>query len=247
MSTPQEAKLEKLKTLLEISNDGLTRSEFVENFKLVITQILGIEKKVLERINQTIDDLKSHQDRQNLAIEGDLRGLTAKFEQSINKALKEQENSLNFIKDKMRRIESGKDGLDGKDGKDAIIDEPKIIQAVMDKIKIPELPELEVADIKGLKETLERLETQRRLGGGGGFSKIAMESKFIDDETPSGTVNGITTAFTITNAPNPSGSLKVYVNGMRIRITEDYTFSGKTITFLTAPPTGSILLVDYRK
>jgi len=40
--------------------------------------------------------------------------------------------------------------------------------------------------------------------------------------------------------------LKVYVNGQRMRETEDYTISATTITFLTPPPTGSIILCDYR-
>lgn len=68
---------------------------------------------------------------------------------------------------------------------------------------------------------------------------------FADDETPSGTINGSNKIFTVANIPI-AGSLKVFVNGSRMRITEDYTFSGTTITFITAPPTGSIILVDYR-
>jgi hypothetical protein len=74
-----------------------------------------------------------------------------------------------------------------------------------------------------------------------------MESKFIDDETPVGMVNGVNKAFTLSNMPNPPSSVKVFVNGSRMRITEDYTLSGVTVTFVTAPPTGSIILVDYRK
>lgn len=69
--------------------------------------------------------------------------------------------------------------------------------------------------------------------------------RFIDDETPSGTVNGSNTDFTIASEPL-SGSLKVYVNGQRMRVTEDYTLSSNTITFNTPPPSGSIILVDYR-
>ena len=80
----------------------------------------------------------------------------------------------------------------------------------------------------------------------GGFNYNSMDFHIIDDETPTGTINGTNKAFTIKNPPNPVSSLKVYLNGQRMRITEDYTFSGATITFITAPPTTSILLVDYR-
>ena len=79
-----------------------------------------------------------------------------------------------------------------------------------------------------------------------GFSKIHLEGHIIDDETPTGTINGVNTIFTLANTPNPPASVKVYVNGARMRITEDYTLSGRTITFLIAPPTGSIILNDYR-
>ncbi len=73
-----------------------------------------------------------------------------------------------------------------------------------------------------------------------------MNIHIIDDETPNGTVNGVNTDFTISLTPSPTTSLKVYVNGQRMKLTEDYTLSSKTITFVTAPPTGSILTVDYR-
>jgi uncharacterized surface anchored protein len=96
-------------------------------------------------------------------------------------------------------------------------------------------------------EMLEELSRNKGIRFGGGFSQIHMEQHFIDDETPTGTINGINTVFTIASTPNPSGSLKVYVNGQRMRITEDYTVSGRTITFLIAPPTTSIILCDYRK
>lgn len=63
-------------------------------------------------------------------------------------------------------------------------------------------------------------------------------------ETPSGTVNSSNTTFTLTTAP-ATGTLKLYQNGVRLKITDDYTLSGSTITFVTAPTTGDTLLADY--
>lgn len=68
---------------------------------------------------------------------------------------------------------------------------------------------------------------------------------FIDNETPAGTINGSNVTFTLANTPE-SGSVKVFLNGMRQTLTEDYTISGATITFVSAPPSGSILRADYR-
>jgi hypothetical protein len=68
---------------------------------------------------------------------------------------------------------------------------------------------------------------------------------FADSETPTGDVDGTNTDFVLAHTPEP-GSLKVYLNGMRMSLTEDYTLPPATITFLTAPDSGSIITCDYR-
>ena len=68
---------------------------------------------------------------------------------------------------------------------------------------------------------------------------------FADSETPTGDVDGANTDFVLAHTPE-TGSLKVYLNGMRMSLTEDYTLATATITFLTAPDSGSIITCDYR-
>jgi hypothetical protein len=68
---------------------------------------------------------------------------------------------------------------------------------------------------------------------------------FADSETPTGDVDGTNTDFVLAHPPE-TGSLKVYLNGMRMSLTEDYTLATATITFLTAPDSGSIITCDYR-
>ena len=53
------------------------------------------------------------------------------------------------------------------------------------------------------------------------------------------TGNKSTTAFTITTAPSNANSLLVTINGITQRPTTDYTVSGTTLTFGTAPFTGA--------
>lgn len=70
-------------------------------------------------------------------------------------------------------------------------------------------------------------------------------------ETPTGTVNSINKDFTLSVAP-VTGTLKLYLNGVRQKVTEDYTLSGSTITFVIAPDlrddgTYPPMLADYRK
>lgn len=73
-------------------------------------------------------------------------------------------------------------------------------------------------------------------------------SNFVDKETPTGSINGSNTTFTLANTPT-SGSEHVYLNGIlqESGAGNDYTISGATITYLSAPQTGDRLRVSYRK
>jgi hypothetical protein len=71
---------------------------------------------------------------------------------------------------------------------------------------------------------------------------------FVDQQTPTGAINGVNTTFALSQTPSPSASLTVFLNGLLMSVGVDYTLSGSTITFLTAsvPHTGDILLSSYR-
>ena len=73
-------------------------------------------------------------------------------------------------------------------------------------------------------------------------------SNFVTEETPSGSINGSNTAYTLANTPT-SGTLKLYLNGIRLKsgAGNDYTLSTNTITMTTAPISGDVLLADYMK
>jgi hypothetical protein len=68
----------------------------------------------------------------------------------------------------------------------------------------------------------------------------------VDAEIPSGAINGSNTAFTLVNAAVPSTTLHVYLNGVRLRPTSDYTISGTSLTMVMVPQTGDWLYADYR-
>jgi hypothetical protein len=71
---------------------------------------------------------------------------------------------------------------------------------------------------------------------------------FIDQETPTGAVNGVNTAFSLSQTPAPSTSLALYRNGLRLSAGIDYNLSGSAITFLTGavPQTSDHLICSYR-
>ena len=70
---------------------------------------------------------------------------------------------------------------------------------------------------------------------------------FADSEVPSGSVDGSNVTFVLAHTPT-IGSVKLYKNGVRQNLggSNDYTISGGTVTFVTAPASGSVLLADYR-
>lgn len=69
---------------------------------------------------------------------------------------------------------------------------------------------------------------------------------FADDETPTGTLDGVNVTFTIANAPSPAGSLQLYANGILQYRGTDYTLSSTTITFTNAPSANALLRTWYR-
>lgn len=77
---------------------------------------------------------------------------------------------------------------------------------------------------------------------GGGLSS----SNFVFNEVPSGTINGVNTTFTLANTPT-AGTVAIFLRGLRMKLTTDYTISGSTITMINIPDTGDDLVADYLK
>lgn len=73
-------------------------------------------------------------------------------------------------------------------------------------------------------------------------------SSFVTRETPSGTPNGSTTSFGLANTPI-AGTECVFLNGVLQEpgAGNDYTISGATITYLTAPLSNDRIRVNYQK
>jgi hypothetical protein len=106
---------------------------------------------------------------------------------------------------------------------------------------------LSIQAIQDLSDKLEELQKGflKEINVIKGQKYGSIRTVYFDDETPSGTKNGVNTDFILKKVPE-RGSLKIYRNGVRQRVTEDYTLSGQTITFLVAPTSAEIILADYR-
>ena len=167
---------------------------------------------------------------------GDLSDLHTKLEGLVDKALKVQENGLNFIRDKVRKLKDGKtpvkgidffDGVDGVDGTDA--DEKSIIKEVLKQIKIPD----NSTDIEELRKELK--ETKRLRGGG--TSTIGVKyalQRLLKTEKPVGVIDGANKEYTVTGTIFAVFAFSL--NGEVITQLPNYTITGNKITFSTALP-----------
>lgn len=71
---------------------------------------------------------------------------------------------------------------------------------------------------------------------------------FVDGDTITGIVDGSNSSFTLSAAPNPTGSLVFYRNGILQKQGVDFTLNNSSILFLPAstPQPGDTLLASYR-
>lgn len=194
-------KIEKLKKLLEVANDGLSKNDFVESFKKILQQVFRIETQVLERINKAIDEMKTEQGNLKGATQGDLETLKSRLLSEAEKMFEEQRQSLNFIRDKVRNMREGTDGytpikgVDYFDGEKGAPGEDADPQKIIDEVlkKIPDYDEI----IEDLKKQIKEFGKQRGVGGVG-FSRIHL--KLAGGVTGTGT-SEITVATTAPSNP----------------------------------------------
>jgi len=78
------------------------------------------------------------------------------------------------------------------------------------------------------------------------FSPAGGSSNFVEDDRPTGLINGSNKGFTLAQTPISAQSVQLYLNGqLQTRLT-DFTIIGKTVTFENAPPLDSVLQAWYR-
>ena len=112
----ENEKLTKLKSLFKLVDESLTKKDFEEKFSKILKFLTDLKAK-----NQVdISTLKENISLLSKELKGDnttnISGLKNEFIKMIDKALKDQEDGLNFMRDKVRNLKEGTDGKDGKDG-----------------------------------------------------------------------------------------------------------------------------------
>jgi uncharacterized protein YajQ (UPF0234 family) len=253
-------KLEKLLSLMD--EESLSKEDFAKAFENVVKTVKKLEERNMAEFEMLKVTFKKFSDK----IAGDtsftLAEMKTEVKNTVDKYMGDFSSRYDIIKEELNRRAS-----EIKDGKDADVDE--VVDIVLSKIELPEIKGIEEdlpkmgnpirdalellqgddrlsADaISGLEKMIKKLAPKTQAVGGVNYG--ALNIHFADDEAPTGLINGTNKEFKISLAPSPASSLKVFMNGQRMKLTEDYTFSGNTITFVNAPLTGSIITCDYRQ
>lgn len=64
-------------------------------------------------------------------------------------------------------------------------------------------------------------------------------------ETPSGTIDGVNTSFSLSLTPIENDSVDLFLDGLLMTESVDYTLSGTSITMITVPQIGQSLIAKY--
>ena len=69
-------------------------------------------------------------------------------------------------------------------------------------------------------------------------------SAIYSDEVPAGAIDGLNTAFTLANTPEPN-TFALHIDGMLYQAGVDYTLAGASLTMVTPPVPGQVMLASY--
>ena len=236
----EEKQLKKIEKILEfLSEEYIKPDDLKVVFEILVENIDKMKSEIEQNMAQnkgemTEDMMGMHQEMMNSYTM--LESMMSKMEGKMTEAHKQiMQQCMNKIKEVEATIPTPTD----------LTEIEEKIRQVENKIpEIPDIPDLKPLeeevevikeDIEVIKKDIEVLK-KRPIGGGGGTSAIAVAKAFkyiFKAETPSGTINGSNTDFTVQNGV--WAILGIELNG-EVYPSTGYSFKNGTITFTVAPP-----------
>lgn len=108
-----ETKMTKMEEILKLLDEGLTRTEFEDAFKIVLDTIDKLRKdngSEFDQMHQAITALSAKLKADN---GDDVAGIRKECQQMMTQMMSENTSNMNFLKDTAGRLRAGKDGKDG--------------------------------------------------------------------------------------------------------------------------------------
>lgn len=238
---PSEAKLKKLKELINAVSDSLTKTDFLKAFEQVTHFVSEVEKRLSSKIdvflNDAVSSFKSSYESILNVQKGDLIALRDEWVGTFSKLLKDHQDSMNFLRDKARSI---KDGKDGKPGKDGSPDKPTQIRDKLELLRGEE--RLDASAVKNLPKFVQ--DTGTKAGWGAHPIKVLDDGTVIDKNAR--TINF--TGGTVTRSSN--GTINVPVGGggtpggsdTQVQFNDGGSFGGADLLY--TEPTATTRMVE---
>lgn len=256
-----EKKLKHLEELIKLASNSLTKEDFVEAFQVVADTIEALKKdneKEFSLMQKALDALtkKVKEDAQF-----DVGELRQEVERVVGMQLTSIQSALAKVKDG-KTPKKGVDYFDGEDGADALPPTKQELIALI-KPLIPEPKEgppgppgdagttvrvgwgAHPLQIQGLGVVIDKNTRVINFKGTGLSSVTRLPNGVVEvtlqaggagstfyTETPSGLINSSNTSYTVLHSITTV--FNICVNGQFLHPTVDYTFSGTTITLVTA-------------
>lgn len=261
-----DQRLEKLKSILQLVDESISKKDFEANFKILIDFV----KTLKENTAQTLDAIKEMLSSATAKIESDQTSEMEKMDKTLMAKCEKELNAIMLEKDAMvSEMDKRCQDMEGMMPDEALIAKQASEMAVSEVLSrlppkddfneelskagdliatalenLSEDDKLKISAIKGLQEILDelrQLKTQR-LGGGGGLQRGVADSLYA----PIGTTGGV-------NFETPTGDVNsinttytvlnipkfIIIDGITYFSGYGYEISGLTIT-TDIPPTGFI-------
>lgn len=217
-----------------MDSKALSEDDFLKAFEKVVKVIERDRANVAKQMDDLARLIEKATDKMSADHMAEMKKMKAELDKKFNELFREQQNTLNFVRDKARELKNGKDA-----------DEDAIVSRVLEQL--PEEKELtaeeviakvkmiglEPKDIIGLADFIQKFIPTKSFGGGGTTDvgvKFSL-SRVVKTETPTGDIDGANTDYTV--AGKITSIINFTINGQFIHPSE-YTISGNTISFATA-------------
>ena len=235
-----------LEDLVKATETKSTNDEFLRAFKSAVQTLSELKGQVTKEFDRSLtlleDKVKDFGSKNTEDIKKEVQSLLKDARGQLSNLYKEQSDTLNFVKDKIREV---KNGVTPSDEKLLSLIQPLIPvfelpipetpQTLRDKLESLEEDErLKIEAVNNLREELDELKKE--------FKKVVYVGSSLLSPSHSPrhelfTMDGVATTVTLADAPGAQGKAAfVHYNGQFLADTTSYTVNGTQITFVGFTP-----------
>ena len=254
-----EKKIAKLERLLTLVDESLTREEFTKAFEEILNVVVKTQTKNKEEIEEMWKVYEnmcvSMKEKSATDLEALKKKVTDYCTKEMGGMMKEHEEAMSAIEDKLTTVRDGKDADEEQIVKDVLAQIPPPLpevtpEQVRDKLEtLKDDERLDKSAIKGLQEEIKELKEMISKVGSARVAMGGPNANAVQSYDLSSQLNGVAKSFQV-----PRHRVAIMLVGTQApliyRPTTDYTTANVTLTLTSevlAPATGQSLIFMYLK